>query len=144
MCGSVSLKGVPCKSSVLIILERLNSNYTMLLNKGAIHTCVAWHGPVKDRIIQRLRTEFKPTHLKVECESRNHAGQVDDERHFYVQIASNNFEALQTVQMHRLINNCLREELAGPVHALRIDAYATSQFSNDSSTTPPKCAQNRT
>ncbi|VDO25484.1 unnamed protein product [Onchocerca flexuosa] len=122
---------------------------------------------------------FKPTHLTVECESRNHAGQVDDERHFFVQIASNNFEGLQAIQksktfhhnilefvtqfsisnqsiphlemvsiagayMHRLINNCLREELAGPVHALRIDAYATSKFSNNPPTIPPKCAQNHT
>ncbi|VDK63390.1 unnamed protein product [Onchocerca ochengi] len=106
--------------------------------------CVAWYGPVRDRIIQRLRTEFKPAHLTVECESRNHAGQADDERHFFVQIASNNFEGLQTVQMHRLINNCLREELAGPVHALRIDAYATSKFNNNPPTVPPKCAQSHT
>ncbi|OZC08274.1 hypothetical protein X798_04753 [Onchocerca flexuosa] len=145
-----------------------------------------------------LILSFKPTHLTVECESRNHAGQVDDERHFFVQIASNNFEGLQAIQvkicvkfskiivirwlalpvhtfitfmksldkifgpccinfytfwyltrfsvlqMHRLINNCLREELAGPVHALRIDAYATSKFSNNPPTIPPKCAQNHT
>ncbi|EFO20774.1 hypothetical protein LOAG_07713, partial [Loa loa] len=70
----------------------------MLLARRAIHTCVAWYGPVKDRIIQRLRAEFKPTHLEVECESENHAGRRDDERHFYVQIVSNNFEGLQTVQ----------------------------------------------
>lgn len=48
------------------------------------------------------------------------------------------------LQMHRLVNSCLREELAGPVHALRIDAYATSQFSNEPPTAPPKCAHNHT
>ncbi|EJW85824.1 hypothetical protein WUBG_03268 [Wuchereria bancrofti] len=112
----------------------------MLLGRRAIHTCVAWYGPVKDRIIQRLRAEFKPTHLEVECESQNHAGRSDDERHFYVQIASNSFEGLQTIQIHRLVNSCLREELAGQVHALRIDAYATSQFRSDPPTAQPKCA----
>uniref|UniRef100_A0A0R3RPS7 BolA-like protein 1 n=1 Tax=Elaeophora elaphi TaxID=1147741 RepID=A0A0R3RPS7_9BILA len=118
----------------------------MLLAKRAIHTYMARYGPIKDRIIQRLQTEFQPTHLEVECESQSHAGQGDEERHFYVQIASNNFEGLKTVQvrMHRLVNNCLREELAGPVHALRIDAYATSQFNCDSPTVPPKCAHNHT
>ncbi|KAL3985536.1 BolA-like family protein [Acanthocheilonema viteae] len=116
----------------------------MLLAKRAIHTCMARYGPVRDRIVQRLQIEFKPTHLEVDCESHNHAGQDDDERHFYVQIVSNNFEGLKTIQMHRLVNNCLREELAGPVHALRIDAYATSQFSRDPPTVPPKCAHTRT
>ncbi|VDK69077.1 unnamed protein product [Litomosoides sigmodontis] len=120
--------------------QTVDSGYAMLLSRKAIHICVARYGPVKDRIVQRLQTDFKPTYLKVECESHSHAGQDNDERHFYVQIASSNFEGLKTVQMHRLVNNCLREELAGPVHALRIDAYATSQFSSDPPTVPPKCA----
>lgn len=46
--------------------------------------------------------------------------------------------------MHRLVNNCLREELAGPVHALRIDAYATSQFNSDPQTVAPECVHNDT
>ncbi|CAG9536107.1 unnamed protein product [Cercopithifilaria johnstoni] len=116
----------------------------MLLTRRAIHMCVSRRGPVKDRIVQRLQTEFKPTHLEVECESHNHTGQDDDERHFYVQIVSSNFEGLKTVQMHRLVNNCLREELAGPVHALRIDTYPTSQFNSDPPTVPPKCAHSHT
>uniref|UniRef100_A0A915PLP4 BolA-like protein n=1 Tax=Setaria digitata TaxID=48799 RepID=A0A915PLP4_9BILA len=116
----------------------------MFLIRRAVHRCIVRYGPVKDRIIQRLQTEFKPTHLAVECESANHAGQADSERHFYVQIASKSFEGLQTVQIHRLVNNCLREELAGPVHAIRIDAYATSQFNDDPPTAPAKCAHNHT
>ncbi|VDN06240.1 unnamed protein product [Thelazia callipaeda] len=105
-----------------------------------IHTCIARHGPVRDQIVQRLQKEFKPTHLAVECESQNHAGDRSEERHFYVQIVSQHFEGLRTLQMHRLVNDCLKEELAGPVHALRIDAYAASQFSNNAPTDPPKCA----
>lgn len=41
--------------------------------------------------------------------------------------------------MHRLVNECLAEELAGPVHALRIDAYPTSKYNGEVVQPSPAC-----
>ncbi|VDK46730.1 unnamed protein product [Anisakis simplex] len=81
--------------------------------------------------------------MEVICESPLHAGRKDAERHFCVQIASNRFEGLRTVEMHRMVNKCLAEELAGPVHALRIDAYPSSKFEDQQPTESPKCEKGK-
>ena len=44
--------------------------------------------------------------------------EVKDESHFRIRVVSDSFEGLGAVARQRLINDILREELAGPVHAL--------------------------
>uniref|UniRef100_A0A915AHG0 BolA-like protein n=2 Tax=Parascaris TaxID=6254 RepID=A0A915AHG0_PARUN len=95
--------------------------------------------PLQTRIRRKLTECFSPSHLEVECESHLHRGPRDAERHFRVQIVSDRFEGLRTIQMHRLVNECLAEELAGPVHALRIDAYATSKYDGQVVHPSPAC-----
>ncbi|VDP03994.1 unnamed protein product [Heligmosomoides polygyrus] len=49
------------------------------------------------------------------------------EKHFRVQIR------------HRMVNNCLADELAGPVHALRIDAIPPSKWAGQKTHPSPAC-----
>jgi BolA protein len=85
-------------------------------------------GQLQDRIEAKLREKLAPTQLKVTDDSHLHAGHAGarpgGESHFTVEIVSERFAGLTRVARHRLINETLAEELAGPVHALAIKAFA--------------------
>jgi BolA protein len=87
-------------------------------------------GVVAQRITDKLTEAFAPSALKVTDESHLHAGHAgarpEGESHFRVHIVSDAFSDKTLVQRHRMVNEALAEELAGPVHALAIKAEANS------------------
>ncbi|MGE3247231.1 MAG: BolA family protein [Beijerinckiaceae bacterium] len=90
---------------------------------------------VKEQIRAKLEKAFSPEFLDVIDDSAKHAGHllhpggVDDrgETHFTVKIRSAAFAGKRLVERHRLVNVELAEELAGPVHALAIEARAPGE-----------------
>lgn len=86
---------------------------------------------VKSRIEERLQTAFRPETLRVEDESHLHAGHAGarpgGETHFRVTLVSPAFAGKGRVERHRMVNKVLAEELAGPVHALAVDASAPGE-----------------
>ncbi|CAJ0580356.1 unnamed protein product, partial [Mesorhabditis spiculigera] len=99
----------------------------------------AAEGPVQKLIAEKLRARFSPVHLSIACESYMHNVPKGAEKHFNVQIVSEEFEGKTTLQRHRLVNQCLADELAGPVHALRIDAVPPSKWAGQSPAPSPAC-----
>lgn len=85
-------------------------------------------GPVRQQIIEKLTQAFAPDSLDVIDESHLHAGhsgwREGGETHFRVKISAQAFASKMLVQRHRMINEVLADELAGPVHALAIKADA--------------------
>jgi len=86
-------------------------------------------GVVADRIRDKLTAAFAPERLEVTDESWRHAGHAGagdgtGETHFDVRVVSGAFAGMGRVQRQRAVNDALREELAGPVHALSIRAEA--------------------
>lgn len=86
-------------------------------------------GAVADRIRDKLTEAFRPEALEVIDESWRHAGHAgagdgSGETHFDVRVVSAAFAGMGRVQRQRAVNEALREELAGPVHALSIKAEA--------------------
>jgi len=83
---------------------------------------------VRNAIEEKLRAAFAPVSLEVVDDSALHAGHAGapegGESHFTVRIVSRAFEGKTRLERHRLINQALAEELAGPVHALAISASA--------------------
>ncbi|MTI18294.1 BolA family transcriptional regulator [Rhodobacteraceae bacterium RKSG542] len=83
----------------------------------------------KDIIFSKLAAAFSPQSLEVIDESHLHEGhggwREGGETHFRVKIVSTEFSGKSRVAIHRAINDCLAEELAGGVHALAIDAKAS-------------------
>ena len=81
---------------------------------------------VADRIRQKLEAELTFDHLEVIDESHLHAGHAgarpEGETHFRVNAVSESFKGLSRIDCQRRINAILKEELAGPVHALTIKA----------------------
>jgi BolA protein len=91
---------------------------------------------VEDTIREKLSKAFVPTSLIIENESakhaghagaRDHLGRVTGETHFRVVVVSAVFEGKSPVDRHRQINAVLKEELAGPVHALAIKALTPAE-----------------
>lgn len=84
--------------------------------------------PVRQQIMEKLTHCFAPDTLEVIDESHLHAGhsgaREGGESHFRVKITAQAFTGKMLVQRHRMVNEALAEELAGPVHALAIKANA--------------------
>ncbi len=86
---------------------------------------------VKSTIEGKLAAAFSPDRLVVTDESHLHAGHAgarpEGETHFRIHIVSRAFAGKGRVQRHRLVNEALADELAGPVHALAIRAEAPEE-----------------
>jgi BolA-like protein 1 len=91
---------------------------------------------VEDTIRDKLLKAFLPANLIVENESAKHAGHAGardqvghetGETHFRVIVVSAAFEGKSPVDRHRQINTVLKDELAGPVHALAIKALTPAE-----------------
>lgn len=76
----------------------------------------------------KLRDAFSPSELTITDESHLHAGHAGwregGETHFRVEMVSKAFAGKSRLEMHRMINRTLAEELNGGVHALAIRASA--------------------
>ena len=93
-------------------------------------------GPIATIIREKLTAGLAPERLEVEDDSGRHAGhhheggidgRAGGESHFNVTVVSGAFEGQGRVQRQRAVNDLLREELAGPVHALSIRALTPAE-----------------
>ncbi len=93
-------------------------------------------GPIATIIREKLTAGVSPERLEIEDDSGRHAGhhheggvdgRAGGESHFNLLVVSTVFDGLSRVQRQRTINALLREELAGPVHALSIRALTPDE-----------------
>ena len=84
-----------------------------------------------DVITEKLHKAFAPASLRVEDESHRHAGHAGHrpggETHYRVYIVAEAFRGKSRLERHRMINDALKSELAGGVHALAIHAAAPGE-----------------
>jgi BolA protein len=85
-------------------------------------------GAVAETIRRKLEAAFAPTVLDLVDDSDRHHGHAGHtgagESHFNLRIESQAFAGKPRVMRQRMIMHALAEELAGPVHALSINASA--------------------
>lgn len=85
---------------------------------------------VEDTIRSKLTEAFNPAELEVINESHLHAGHAGSpgtgSSHFNVRIVASAFDGLSRVDRQRKVYAVLKDELAGPVHALALSANGTS------------------
>ncbi len=74
--------------------------------------------------LQALRVE----HLEVLNESHMHNVPTGSESHFKVTLVSPDFLGKTLVARHRMINQLLTDELAGPVHALSLNTLTPEEW----------------
>lgn len=93
-------------------------------------------GPIAALIREKLTAAFAPQRIELEDDSWKHAGHHHEggmdardggESHFQLTIVSDVFEGQGRVARQRAINAVLKEELAGPVHALAVRALTTTE-----------------
>ncbi|BCW87896.1 DNA-binding transcriptional regulator BolA [Alphaproteobacteria bacterium SO-S41] len=98
---------------------------------------------VEDTIRTKLTAAFAPEALSVENDSARHAGHAHlthhlktqgrgpadatGQSHFNVTIVADAFKGLGRVARQRLVYDALKDELAGPVHALAVKAKAPGE-----------------
>ncbi|SFK55331.1 BolA family protein [Methylocapsa palsarum] len=91
-----------------------------------------------DRIRSKLKSAFDPVLMEVIDESRKHAGHAHlvtqpgtaggaGETHFKIKVVADAFKGKSRIDRHRAINDLLRAELNGGVHALAIEAKAPGE-----------------
>lgn len=77
---------------------------------------------VADVLKRKLAAAFAPAEVDVVDESHLHKGHAGarpgGESHFRVRIVAAAFEGMTRLARQRAVNAALKEELAGPVHAL--------------------------
>jgi BolA family transcriptional regulator, general stress-responsive regulator len=86
---------------------------------------------VAQAITQKLTSAFAPEALDVVDDSDKHAGhsgaRQGGESHFTVRITSAAFVGVGRLQRQRQVYAALSEELAGPIHALSVQAFAPGE-----------------
>ena len=90
---------------------------------------------IADTIRRKLTENFAPLSLEVVDESGRHAGHAgatrDDgsqgETHFQVRLVSAAFAGVSRVERQRRVYAVLKDELAGPVHALSLTVLAPGE-----------------
>ena len=86
---------------------------------------------IENEMRLKLMQALEPTRLDLVNESMLHAGHRSSpgtgHSHFRLLVVSPRFEGLGRLARHRMINETLADELAGPVHALAIHAYAPGE-----------------
>ena len=82
---------------------------------------------VKATIESKLQP-LEPEHLEVVNESDNHNVPPGSQSHFKVTIVSSRFQGQRLVQRHRMVNEYLADELAGPIHALAVHTMTMDEW----------------
>ena len=85
---------------------------------------------VQQTIEQKLLEAFELVHLQILNESGNHSVAPGSETHFKVIAVSDDFLDLNKVARHRAVNRVLKDELAGPVHALSLQLFSKQQWAD--------------
>lgn len=97
-------------------------------------------GPVATRIRSKLTLALQPERIDLEDDSGRHAGHHHDggmdaheggESHFNLTIVSQAFVGQGRVARQRAVNAVLKDELAGPVHALSVRAMTPEEAEKD-------------
>tara|TARA_R110002072_G_scaffold1598_6_gene13616 strand:- start:48077 stop:48385 length:309 start_codon:yes stop_codon:yes gene_type:complete len=83
---------------------------------------------VQQLIEQKLSDGLNLVHLEVLNESHNHNVPANSETHFKVSLVASAFEGQKLLDRHRQVNELLKAELAGPVHALAIHTYTEAEW----------------
>jgi BolA family transcriptional regulator, general stress-responsive regulator len=83
---------------------------------------------VQNDIERKLAERFALDHMAVENESGGHNVPAGSETHFKVVLVAEEFSGLRLLARHRLVNDTLADELAGPVHALAIHTYSAAEW----------------
>lgn len=83
---------------------------------------------VQQTIEGKIREALTPSHLQVINESHMHSVPPGSESHFKLVVVADSFAGVPRVRRHQTVNGILRDELAGPVHALSMETLTPAEW----------------
>ncbi len=86
-------------------------------------------GPMHGTIESKVRAALAPELLEITDESYMHNVPAGAESHFRLLIVSNAFEGQSLVQRHQAVYRALAEEMSGQIHALAMQTFTPSEWS---------------
>ncbi|MEZ5897052.1 MAG: BolA family protein [Parvularculaceae bacterium] len=88
-----------------------------------------------ETIRAKIEKAISPEVVEVKDESHLHAGHAGarpgGESHFRLRVVASAFEGLSPVARQRAVNAALKEELAGPIHALAMTTLTPAEAAQD-------------
>ena len=96
--------------------------------------------PVESAIRSNLKT-LAPLHCEVINESYMHSVPEGSESHFKVVVVSEQFGGKMLVTRHRLVNELLKTQIDGPIHALSLHTMTPDEWFDKGGQSPdsPDC-----
>ena len=83
---------------------------------------------IEEIIQKKLQNAFTPKELEIINESHLHQSHANSpktgESHFRIHMISDAFQGKSRIECHRMVNETLKEQLEGPVHALALKLSA--------------------
>jgi BolA protein len=92
-----------------------------------------------ESIQAKVQAALPVSHLQLVNESHMHAGPATDS-HYKLVLVSAAFDGLGKVRRHQQIYGLLKDELAGPVHALALHLYTPQEWQVVNVPDSPLCA----
>ncbi len=83
---------------------------------------------VQSGIEHKIQDALRPVFLQVANESHMHNVPAGSESHFKVTVVTTEFDGKLPVARHRMLNQLLKEELEGPVHALSLHTFTPEEW----------------
>ncbi len=83
---------------------------------------------IQATIEEKINQALKPEYLEVLNESHMHNVPPGSESHFKVTVVTTDFENKLLVARHRVLNQLLKEELEGEVHALSLNTLTPTEW----------------
>lgn len=83
---------------------------------------------IQATIEAKLTDALEPEFLEVENESHMHNVPPDSESHFKVTVVTAEFNDKLLLARHRILNQLLKEELQGSVHALSLHTLTPAEW----------------
>jgi len=84
--------------------------------------------PLEQTLRDKLEQAIAPDVLEILNESGMHNVPAHAETHFRVVVVSSRFEGTSRLKRHRTVHRALAQEIAGPIHALAIDALTPAEW----------------
>ena len=83
---------------------------------------------VQQTIEIKINEALAPSHLMVVNESYMHSVPPGSESHFKLVIVTDTFSGVPRVRRHQTVNGILKDELAGPLHALSMETLTLEEW----------------
>ena len=83
---------------------------------------------VQETIENKITEALSPSYLTVINESYMHSVPQGSESHFKLVVVTDSFHGVPRVRRHQTVNGILKDELAGPLHALSMETLTPEEW----------------